>query len=97
MRVSRALIGKCVEVHWMDPQWRRIDIDSAPKGRAALATWREFGQIDDVTDGVVRIVHSAAASAGSEPGATDEIAFTPVPEALIEKIVVYQPAPELGS
>lgn len=94
MKVPRAYLGKLVEVQWMDPQFTRITLSQADrtrKGRGALATWREYGVIGDMSDGIIRIVHSAARSAGSPEDRTDEIAYTPVPEALIESIRVFEP------
>lgn len=90
MKVNRRLLGKVVEIEWMDPCCARVPTAHALTGRAALATWREFGVVDDITDGVVVIVHSA----GREPGAsaTDEVQRTVLPEVLIEKITVYRPA-----
>lgn len=92
MRVSRQYVGKFCEITWKDPSATRILLRDAPKGRAALATWREYGVVDDVTDGVIRIVHSA----GCEPGTqtTDEIQYTAVDESLIELIRVFEPVKE---
>ena len=78
----------------MDPTFTRIEFRDMRKGRHALSTWREYGIILDVTDGVVLIGHSAASMAGSDPSVTDEIAYTPVPESIIEKITVFEPAVE---
>ena len=97
MKISRQYVGKLVEIVWMDPTFTRIEFRDMRKGRAALSTWREYGVILDVTDGVVLVGHSAASMAGSNPEDTDEIAYTPVPEAIIEKITVYEPAPAFRS
>ena len=43
------------------------------------------------SDGVVLIAHSSAVMAGSNSEITDEIAYTPVPEAIIEKLTVFEP------
>jgi hypothetical protein len=37
------------------------------------------------------IIHSAARVAGQPEGTTDEIAYTSIPESLIEKITVFIP------
>ena len=91
MRVGRHYIGKLVEVVWADPTFTRIEYRDMRKGRVALSTWREYGIVLDVTDGVVLIGHSAACMAGSSLDVTDEIAYTPVPESIIERITVYEP------
>lgn len=95
MRVGRQYLGKEVRVTWRDPhQGDRIPLDSAPKGKAALATWTEWGRIDDLTDGIVRLVHSEAKNPPyeSEPGV--EVVPTYIPEELIEDIVVLEPTRE---
>jgi hypothetical protein len=86
-----------VEIQWMDPCWQRVSLVESPKGRAALATWVERGVIYDVTDGVVIIQHSLAAHIGKPISEPDEHAFTPIPESLIERIVVYAELPTEGS
>lgn len=95
MKIGRQYVGKLVEIVWQDPTFTRIEFRDMRKGRAALSTWKEYGIILDVTDGVVLIGHSAASMAGSNPDETDEIAYTPVPEAIIEKITVFEPIPAL--
>lgn len=92
MKIGRQYLGKVVEIQWCDPNFDRVDVnDSMLKGRAALATWKEYGVVHDVTDGVVLIVHSAASMPGRAPGETDEVGRTAVHEALIEKVTVYAP------
>jgi hypothetical protein len=87
MRVPRSIVGKVVEIIWRDPGTDRKPLRDALKGSAALASWKEYGLVDDLTDGVVRVIHSA----GYDPGETeiDEISYTVVPEALVEKVTVY--------
>jgi hypothetical protein len=94
MKVGKHLVGRMVEIQWKDPTSGRMELAQAPKGRAALSTWIERGVVDDVTDGVVRIVHSA----GRNPGATetDEVQYTSVDDALIERIVVFEPKEEIA-
>jgi hypothetical protein len=89
MNVPKRLIGSIVAATWRDPGFDRSPLRTAKKGLAALATWTEYGMVDDVTDGIVRIVHSA----GHDPGVeeTDEICYTVIHEALIEKLVVLEP------
>jgi hypothetical protein len=57
MRIPRKYLGKVVEITWRDPKWDRVN-DKAPSGREALATWREYGVLDEIKEGVVRITHS---------------------------------------
>ena len=88
MNVPKRLLGRVVAITWMDPNNARGPIETLKKGRMALATWVEHGTVHDITDGVVLIAHSYATSPGDkEP---DEVTRTAVPEALIERIVVYQ-------
>lgn len=91
MRVPRALIGKVVEVQWVDPtsSLQREDLATVKKGRAGLSTWREFGAVFDVTDGVVIIAHSLGITAGST--APDEGMLTRIVEDLITEIKVLAP------
>lgn len=69
MKIPKSYIGKEVRLTWRDPiTSERMDLSKAPKGLAALATWRERGVIDDITEGVVRFVQSEAYSPGkNEP------------------------------
>ena len=92
MNVPKRLIGQLVEVHWKDPNSARGPIQHAKVGREALATWREFGIIHDITDGVVLIAHSYASSPGDPIDRPDEMERTAIHEDFIEKLVVYTPA-----
>ncbi len=97
MKLTKAYLGKMVEIVWRDPgtghtKTRLADRSDAARGMAAMATWRERGVIDDLTDGIVRIVHSE----GEDPvyiveDRDLELSCTWVHEALIERIVVYEP------
>ena len=98
MKVSKSYLGKVVAVQWMDPRWDRVastdkDRSDVPRGRAALATWREYGVVDDITDGVVRIVHSAGeeGSRNMKDIGGDDFVCSWVPEELIESVTVYEP------
>ena len=92
MKVSRRLVGRMVEVTWQDPGARRLPKTSPyTKGKAALATWRDRGILDDLTDGVLRIVHSDGYSPGDV--SSDEIFASWVPEDLVETVVVFVPEP----
>lgn len=94
MNVARRLIGKVVAIQWCDPNNARGPIETLKKGRAALATWVEYGTLHDVTDGVVLIAHSYATEPGGEK--PDEVQRTAIHEALIEKVTVYEPLPAEG-
>lgn len=94
MKIHKSYIGKFAEIVWMDPTFQRLDTDKVLKGRAALSTWREYGVIKDITDGVVAIVHSAAIVAGNSGEIADEVAYTAIPEVLIEKLTLFQPETE---
>lgn len=78
----------------MDPGSYKSRLRDMPKGRDALATWREYGLVQDITDGVVIIAHSIGRDA--QATTDDEIHCSAVPEALIEKLTVYQPVLEGG-
>ena len=97
MNVPRRLIGKLVEIQWMDPNSARGPLATMVKGRAALASWREYGVIHDVTDGVVLIVHSYASQPGEPLERPDEGERTAIHEALIERVIVYAELPAEGS
>lgn len=72
----------------MDPCFQRAGVKEMLKGRAACATWKEYGVIRDITDQIVLIMHSDGWDAGGKEVEPDEYCYTPVHEALIEKIVV---------
>lgn len=94
MKVGKYYLGKYVEFIWHDPGANRVvshlsDLGDLAKGLEALAIWKERGVIDDITEGVVRIAHSAA----RDPGKINdnEFFYSWVPEDLIESITVYEP------
>ena len=99
MKLTRAHLGKVVEVVWRDPgtgHTKRRGTEAGACGEKALATWKERGVIDDLTDGVASIVHSEGLDACyvGEDDRSVELSCTWVPEALIERIVVYEARPE---
>lgn len=96
MKISKAYINKVVKLAWEDPRGggERCTIKDAPRGKAALAKWTEYGLIDDITDGVLRIRHSEAYS--PEEVDPDEAMFTWVVEDLItdiEELHVHKASP----
>src|SRR3990167_7518360 len=95
MKVSKSLIGCMVKVRWIDPMTATttVRVEGPPRrGRSGLAVHVENGIIDDITDGVVRIMHYAATHPGEEQ--PDEYRHTWVQEDLIEAIQVYEPVVE---
>ena len=102
MKISRAFLGKFCEVVWRDPCSCHVkshtkDLSDIPKGRIVLATQRERGVIDDVTDGVVRIVHTIGTDSPLVPDPSTDLYVTWVDEALIESITVYAPVAAEGA
>ncbi len=93
MNIPKRLIGRVVEIHWMDPNAGSGPLDRLKTGRSALATWRELGVLHDITDGVVLIVHSFAAPPGKPISEPDEVQLSAIHEALIEKVTVFQEEP----
>lgn len=91
LRPTKALLGNYIEVTWRDPigvQRQPLEVANAMKGLSGLATWSERGIVDDMTDGVLRIVHSEGREPGS--GKVDEISYTLVPEDLIISISIFK-------
>jgi len=92
LKITRHHIGKEVRVTWVDPCSQRVALETAKKGKAALAKWIERGVIDDVSDGVVRLIQSQAFSAGdAQP---DEAIIGWIPEDLIETCEIMAPVKE---
>lgn len=92
MNVPKRLVGSLVEIHWKDPNSARGPVAHAKKGREALATWKEVGWVHDITDGVVLLAHSYAASPGDSIDHPDEMERTAIHEDFIERITIYVPA-----
>lgn len=99
MKLTRAHLGKVAKVVWRDPgsNPKRQTLTKAWKGRSALATWEEYGIIDDITDGVARIVHSLAHDPPADPDPETEIYCTWVVEELIESVTFLGEAPLVGA
>jgi hypothetical protein len=98
MKIPRKLIGRYVEITWMDPTSQRKHIHESPVGRATLGTWKERGVIVDITetDGVtvVKIEHSVSCGPGDTFEKADEHYYSPIPEPLIESCATYTRDPE---
>ena len=90
VKIGKQYLGKMVELTWRDPRFDRVELHAVRHGRDALAVWQEFGRIDEIVDGVVRIIHSAGKETAGAP-AIDEICATWVAEDLVDSIVVYEP------
>jgi len=81
-------IGFCVAITWKDPCELKQQISSAYRGKEGLATWIEWGIVDDVHEDVLRFKHGEASSPGQvEP---DEADYGYIPVCLIEEIVVMR-------
>jgi len=94
MKIGKHLLGKYVEFVWRDPNHARVEAknyETLPKGKEALAVWKERGIIDDLTDGVVRIEHSHGAASKIVDGQGNDHVYSWVQEELIEAITVFVP------
>jgi hypothetical protein len=90
MKVPAKYLNKFVEVTWRDPNFRRVTKgDPCTSGREALATWKEYGVITEIKDGVLTITHSA----GKEPDEDEyrEFLNTWIAEWMVEGIRVFKP------
>ena len=97
MKVGQKCIGKVVKLVWVDPAGpERMSLAKAPKGRSALARWTEYGVIDDITDGVIRLRQSEARDGEGQPDKDDEGSFTWTLEELVESIEIMEPVKEAG-
>lgn len=95
MNVPKKYIGRLCEIIWKDPNSARSPVAHTKTGRAALATWREYGIIHDITDNVVLVAHSYAANPGESVVTNpDEMERTAVHEDFIEKITFFVPEGE---
>lgn len=95
MKIGRHYLGKIVEIRWSDPNYGKVDLSQLRLGRAALAKWREYGYIHDLTDGVLILIHSyGALNPDSNEG--DELCCTAIPEEIIDSITVLSPEPAEG-
>jgi hypothetical protein len=90
MKITKHYLGREVRITWLDPCSQRHEIETALKGKAALAKWIERGIVDDLTDGVVRLLQSQAFT-GTSATEPDEAIFGWIPEDLIESIELMEP------
>ncbi len=95
MKVPRSYIGKVVEIVWRDPHGGdRMPVEKLPTGYNALSTWWEYGVVDNITDGIVRLYHSRSENPPYERERDEERVPSFVHEDLIAKITVYEPVKE---
>lgn len=90
MKVTKNFLNQTVVVQWHDPRTaaERMSIDEAPKGLKALARWEEYGFLDDITEGVIRLRYCHAWD--SEALVPDEALFAWIPEDLITHIAILE-------
>ena len=95
MKVGKAYLGQIVQLTWLDTAFNHINVNSQGlplKGRASLARQREYGQIDDVTEVVVRLVHTETTHPGDDkPGGWS---ITWIPEEVVVEVIVLAPRPQ---
>mgnify|MGYP001576008261 FL=1 len=90
MKIGRQLIGKTVAVTYVDPNYGKIELAKLKRGRAALATWTEYGVVHDVSEGVLILIHSIGKLCPDDATA-DEVCCTAIPEDIVETMVVLSP------
>lgn len=95
MKVGRAYLGKQVKLTWRDPREAVIHELDHPfaRGQGALATQVNYGLIDDITEGVVRIRHNEASHPQDRPNPS-EWSVTWVPEELIVAVELPNDTPK---
>ena len=87
MRIGKQYLGQVVELEWVDPTFSRTVTSKLPRGKLALASWKEYGKVFDVTDGVVIIAHSI----GKEPlDPDDDVCYTAIPEEIVLGITILE-------
>ena len=100
MKISKALVGKQVRLTWKDP--RNVHLVSKfpqthqdiQRGRQTLATWTEWGRVEDITEGVVHLCQGLAVDPPLETDQQHELTLSIIPEELIEVVVVLLDSPE---
>jgi hypothetical protein len=98
VKISQKCIGKVVKIVWWDPSGpERMPMKDALKGRPALGKWTEYGVIDDITDGVVRLRQSEARDGRGIPNDDDEGSYTWTLEELVESIEILEPVKDDGT
>jgi len=98
VRIPKSYIGQRVELVWRDPCHNRVDTPAGdrsliPRGYAALATWTEYGILEDITDGVVVICHSIGEDPSHSSERRDALFYTWTHEMLVTKVTILDPRP----
>lgn len=99
MKLSRSLIGQQVRIVWKDPRTARLSSrfpdthSDLPRGRATLATWTEWGYVEDITEGVLHLRQGIAVDPPLESNQQHEVILSIVPEELIEEIYILGEIP----
>ena len=101
MRLTRQLLNKQVRVTWKDPKEARVgsryeDHHDIPRGRASLATWVEWGLVEDITDGVLHLRQGRAIDPPLDQDRTYTVVLSVIPEELIEKVVMLVDGEEVA-
>ena len=95
MKVPIKYLGKLVEIQWRDPKLDHAE-GEIPGGWDSLAYQRDWGILAKLSKGVVTIIHCAGVTKKPEDIEKSidysSIAYTIVPECLIEKITMFEPA-----
>ena len=99
MKLSRALVGKQVRIVWKDPRTARL-VSKFPdthrdivRGRQTLATWTEWGLVEDITEGVLHLRQGCAVDPPLETDQQHEVQLSIVPEELIEAVAILVDEP----
>lgn len=100
MKIPKSLLGKAVRIQWKDPRSARVKSNfpdshqDIVRGRASLATWTEYGLIEDVTEDVLHLRQGLAVDPPLETDQSHEVTLSIIPAELIELIVPLVEAPE---
>lgn len=84
----RAVLRKRVLIKWRDPCAHDFEgrYEDLPKGAGGLSVWEEEGVLDDLTDGVARLIHSRCEK--GQPTANCRYLTSLIPVDLIYEIQV---------
>ena len=98
MKIGQKFIGKVVKLVWVDPAGpERMEVSKARKGRAALARWVDYGIVDDITEGVIRLKQSEGWDGGMGHPGPDEASYTWTVEDLVESIEILEAVKDDGT
>lgn len=101
MKVPKSIVGKLVEVTWRDPSFARISCPPLLLPEIALATAKDRGVVDNLKDGVIRLIHAdtrhdpnLAAISDEMPTVTYQVSW--IHESMVESITVFEPSQVIG-